>query len=277
MFLAAFAVTGQDKIYLLNGDCYKGKILEIAPEEILVDLLDEKKTLNREDVLLIEYKNGIVELYSKPKKNIVKASEGRDPALRIHDKELLALNYTSLNTLALCNADIAGTYERLLPERKMGIGAMGAYNFNVNATFNNFFIAVLNNAKKNYDLGVFVNKYAGSLERKTILYYGILFKYTDFSFMSVTEETVNVGGAVSVTTKFKPSKGSQLATIITIGTHTSITKNFFIKTVLGLGGFNMRGVYRQQFNYIIDQSSNTSSNYGFLPKTYLGLNAGFNF
>jgi hypothetical protein len=185
------------------------------------------------------------------------------------------LGFASLNTLALCNSDISGFFEKLSANKKVGFGGMAAYNFNRYAVLQNAFIAVLSNAKKQYDAGAFINFYPSHFRKRSTFYYGVFFKYTAFKFTRVIEE--NTGTAVNL--RYEAAQGGQLATMFTIGAHTYVTKNVFIKTMLGIGGFNLRGVYKEQFNYFMNQGRKPNEpevKYRFLPKVYLGINLGFN-
>jgi hypothetical protein len=280
-----FFINAQDKIYLVDGECLKGKVTEISDHKITFEANDPDKeymqgtqVLYKSNILLIEYKNGKVELFSTPTDDIIytpdknNSDSHRDKNLNRNPEKTEHLNLGSLNTLALCNADISGFYERLTNTKRFGFGVMGAYNFNQYASFPNLFIAVLYNAKKNYDLGGFINYYPTHFKGRNAFYYGIMCKYTYFRFTSVSEQK---SGTTSILT-YSPATGSQLATMFTFGSHLQITKDFFIKTIIGIGGFKLHGVYKEQYNYVINQgvsNSNTST----LAKVYFGLNAGFTF
>jgi hypothetical protein len=148
---------------------------------------------------------------------------------------------------------------------------MSAFNFNVYANALNTSIAVLANGKKLYDAGVFANVYVGKPgEKKHRTYFGILLKYTALSY---SRDTTRSGGIVS----FSKEKGTQLATIFTVGTSYAFRSNIVIRSLFGLGGFNLHGDYREEYNAILNQNSKTTQSYHFLPKIYLGLNAGFLF
>lgn len=282
--LLALYAQAQDRVYLKDGTCHLVKVLEIAPDNITVSPISESgalfinadETIPKKDVVLIEYKNGTVEIYNIPEKTAVYAPNGslrRDPK---KDARELAFKFVSLNTLALCNADVSVFFEHLVASKKIGLGGMAAYNFNRNSNLLNLWLSALNNAKKNYDLGAFVNFYPAHFTRRTTFYFGAMFKYTSFSFSKVVEEN----NGTSVNLRYFPAKGSQMATIINIGTHSDLRNNLFFKTIIGFGGFNLRGDYRQQFNYFFNQNATASSppvNFRFLPKLYFGLNMGFSF
>jgi hypothetical protein len=290
LFISVIA-RAQDKIYFLDGSSKTGKVLEISSEQITMQTSQEPEVFLKSSVLLIEFKNGGIEPINTPTRTVIynaatiMPSVERTPRAR-QEIDLFNYNLGSLNTLALCNADVSGFYERLLPGKQFGVGLMAAYNFNVYATASNLFIAVLNNAKKKYDLGAYINFYPTAFEKRTTFYYGLLFKYMNFTFTKVTEEPVPAGSGLSPTLKYEPAEGSQLATIFTCGTHSIIKNKFFIKTIFGLGGFNLRGEYRQQYNYYLNNlskqqnnnSTNTTAyNRRFLLKFYFGVNMGFSF
>jgi hypothetical protein len=269
----------------LDGDLRIAKVLEISPESITIvplcesgaPFVDANETILKNQVLLIEFKNGAVEFFNPPTKNLVVNANGQvRKQLQGRAEEISLNNFASLNTLALCNSDISGFFEHLVTSKKAGFGMMAAYNFNQYAGIQNAFISILNNAKKNYDVGVFANLYPSHFKNRTTFYFGIFFKYTSFNFTSVVEE--KIGTATNI--KYVPAKGSQLATIFTIGTQTYLSKTVFLKTIVGLGAFNLRGDYKQQFNYAANlnnkpnaQTTTTTT----LPKLYFGLNLGFNF
>ena len=275
--LVAFSLKSQDKIFFLDGTTKSGKITEISPEEITIKVEFENFYYPRNSILLLEYKNGSFDIINAPKENITSVSEKKENFhFKQAKKEIYNYNQVSLNSLALCNADISVFYERILPVKKIGVGVMGAYNFNLYATSLNSNLAILSNAKKNYDLGGFINFYPGRIEKRTRLHFGVMLKYTSFNFSSVIS-------VVSALTTYKPASGSQLATLFTVGTHSDITPNFFIKTIFGIGAFKLHGDYKQQFNLEINKQSQQSTNkkntqpvnYNYLPKIYFGINVGF--
>lgn len=274
----------QDKVYFTDGSSQTCRIIEISDYEILAELQEERLSFSKTKILFIEFKNGSVDVYNIPKENliynpIIEKRNNKNP----EPKEFFKSNFASVNTLALCNADVSMFFEHLLPGRYVGLGVMGAYNFNPRASFSNLFISPLENAKKKYDLGLFANIYTEGIETKTTcFYFGIFIKYMNFSYTKVTEVRTTSGNSTSISLKRSNESANQLATIFTFGTHSNITKNFFVKTIFGIGGFNLRGDYRQQYNYYLNGASNQSNNISpnnrkFLLKLYVGVNAGFVF
>lgn len=284
-FSAGFAASAQDKIYLLDGSCRVVKVLEIAPDYITIVPLSESgapfinsnETIPKNTVLLVEYKNGAIELYNKPDKTTVYTSNSPKTVREKKDADNVSFfNLASLNTLALCNSDITGFFERLVQSKKLGFGAMASYNFNKYVTAPNLFMLILNNAKKNYDVGIFANFYPAHFKRRTTFSLGLMIKYTSFNFSSVIEE--KIGTATNI--RYVASKGDQLATLVTIGTHRYLTKKFFVKTFAGIGAFRLKGDYKQQYNYLSNKENKPGDpvyNYNFLPKIYLGVNFGYTF
>lgn len=255
----------QDKIFFLDGSAITGKVLEVGPETVKINSNADRTIIYKNEILLIEYKNGSIDYFTAPPENkIYNTNEMEDPSVRKPQVLPAQQNFASINALAVANADISGFYEYITRTGSMGFGVMGAYNFNIHANLQNAFIFILTNGKKNYDLGAFANIYTSDLTDGKSFYYGILFKYTSLTFSGIRDTTTSV---ISYTTE----KGSQLATIFTIGTHYSLPGSVFIKTMAGLGGFNMRGRYREEYNRI------NASNYYFRPKFYFGINIGFNF
>ncbi|WP_317899657.1 hypothetical protein [Aurantibacillus circumpalustris] len=278
------ALKAQDKVYLMDGECKIVKVLEISADQITVvpisesgaPFINSNETIPTKDVVLIEYKNGTIEVYNTPKNTLTRNAIGTTRKNDQKDQQLFAFNFVSMNTLALCNADLSFFFERLVQSKKIGYGLMGAYNFNNHATIANLFIGILHNAKKSYDFGAFFNFYPGHFKRKTTFCMGALIKYTSFSFSSVKEET----SGTSTIVKYTPSTGSQLAFIFNIGTHTNFKNNFFFKTIAGIGGYPLFGEYKKQVNYLVNKDADPNTkpiNYSFFPKIYLGINLGLSF
>jgi hypothetical protein len=260
----------QDRIYYLDGSSKDCAVLEIGPEEIQANINGEVETIYKNNLLLIKFKNGSTEIINTPTTSVIynptsgiKSKSNQD---KIHKS-----SYLSVNTLALCNADISAFYEYISPAKIIGLGLVGAYNFNLSATAPNLFIAVLPNAKKNYDLGVTLNIYPSRLKYRTNIYYGLMTKYTSFRFSTDTSTTGTI-------VNYKPTEGKQLATLFTIGSHTSFNDHLFIKTICGLGFFKLNGDYEDQYNREFNKNAKGPPvHFKFLPKAYLGINAGFNF
>lgn len=291
LLLIGCRLFSQDRIYLQDGSCKVAKVLEIGPEEITVVPISESgapfinadEKISKSEVILIEYKNGTVDYLQSPKKDLVSDETGASEKSRkpLTDK-IQYQNLVSINSLGLFNSDISGFFEHLTDNSLFGFGVMGAYNFNKYASAQNNFISILNAAKKQYDIGAFVNFYPSRFRRRTNFFMGLMMKYTAFTFSSITE--LSSGGQTSF--KYTPAKGSQLATLFIIGNHRNLSKTVFIRSTFGLGGFTLRGDYKTQYNYRLrtlqnaSQTGSTNTTIGtvnMLPKLYFGLNIGFRF
>ena len=272
-FFISYFFKAQDKIYFLDGAIEHGKTMEISSEFILVSNNNLIDSFLISKILLIEYQNGRIELINKPKENSIQYLDSSKKKQE-RSTDFYKFNQLSLNTMALCNSDIAFFYEHIFKRKLIGAGLMGAYNFNTRASFLNLYIAKLDNSKKNYDLGAFVNFYLNRLNKKNQFYFGAFVKYCQFSYTKIIEDNSN--GASSI--KYINTDDYQLATIFTAGSHFNFTESFFIKSYFGFGGFNLRGDYREQYNYQLGSnrgSKKPNQNVGFLPKLYLGINVGF--
>lgn len=277
LLVLSLFVKAQDKLYLLDGSKKLVKVLEIGIDDVTYAELSEsgapfandRSVIAKSEILLIEFKNGSVEIFNRPEKNSVSTSQGLvTNSVKKPENQIINSNLVYLNTLALCNADIALFYEYLFPQKKLGLGVMAAYNFNQYATFSNFNIAVLNNGKKNYDVGAFFNFYPSAFKKKISLSYGLMVKYTSLSFSKNTGTPTNI--------VYAPASGGQLATMLTFGTQRLLTKNMFLKTQIGIGGFFLKGDYKEEYNEVLnDPTATTVTTYNFLLKMYVGLNLGF--
>jgi|JI9StandDraft_1071089.scaffolds.fasta_scaffold26495_1 hypothetical protein len=264
----------QDKVYLLNGEVKKGVILEVSPNNIT--FMDDygTTTLEKTGILLVEFKSGKTEVFNKATVDLFATNgKGSNPRFEKTRRKVDTVNMLSVNCAALCNADLAFFYERLLFNKRIGIGLMGAYNFNSVTNFYNLYLFPLEKSKKVYDVGFHVNYYTKSEFLSSKMIYGLLVKYTEFSYTAIFEERIGTGSASRLVTRRVNTASHHTATLFTVGTHTSLNHNLFIRTVCGMGGYLLHGIYKQQYNY----KRGPDSNVGFLPKLYLGVNVGFNF
>jgi len=275
-----FALNAQDKIYLQNGNIKTGKVIEISPDMITFISNNTEQSIGKYDVLLIEFENGTYDLINPARETIIYNPQTEVNPSIIQKQKPAKVNYVSLNSLALYNADIAVFYEHTTKNKLFGFGAMGAYNFNLKTTLPNLFLSFLHNAKKNYDLGATLNFYPVQFSGETSIYFGVMIKYTSFSFDKVITDSTKNGNITSVNVSYTRTNGSQLATIFTVGTHTSLSDQFYLRTLAGFGAFQLNGDFRREFNSEINKHNNPNTqpvNYNFLPKMYLGINIGFNF
>jgi hypothetical protein len=238
--LTLFTVRAQDKVFLLDGTLKQGKILEIATEAITLENDSETQNIYRYEIAVIEFKNGTIEIINEPAENLVYNTRSAKVTSDTKQLSLYKPHFVSVNTLALYNADVS-------------------------------------NAKKNYDLGGLLNLYPTAFSSRTTFYLGIMVKYTSFNFNKTRTDSVSTGSNQSAIVTFIPAKGSQLATIFTLGTHTTFNENFYIKTIAGLGAFRLRGDYKEELNKIFNDDPKSSPvEFNYLPKIYIGINIGFN-
>jgi hypothetical protein len=279
--LISLCLGAQDKLVLLDGSQKDGRILEITPEAVIMNENGKETETLKELIYFIRLGNGSVDVFNRPRTDVT-VYKNEDPRLpRPKTNTVSTDNTFAINTLALVNADLSGFYERLIWEKRVGLGVMGAYNFNRNSLIYTPFISILANAKKTFDLGASVNFYFSPLGSQAKSFYvGILVKHTAFRFTRLIYDTVSSGGQVSGNIRYLPAEGSQLATMITLGRHHQINQNFFVRTIYALGGFRVKGHYREQLETILTPAStpgNDPVRISFLPKMYFGVQAGFVF
>jgi len=277
--LVFYSVSAQDKLYYLNGTTKTCVVESITDSYLFIKIGEVEQTVSKYDLLLVEFKNGTVEVINLPKENVIVNPVFVANPDAIPNEGAFKQNYTSLNTLALCNADISAFYEYVPKNKPFGFGVMGAYNFNLHTGFQNNFLSRLSNAKKNYDMGVTLNVYPFEYSDDLQIYFGMMIKYTDFNFDKIKIDSVSTPGGTQQTVTYSPAHGYQLATIFTAGTHTYLNDQFYIRTIGGLGAFRLNGDYKQQFNLEVNKrnTGGQNANYNYLPKIYLGINIGFNF
>lgn len=266
----------QDRIYMTDGDVVTGHITLMMEKRVVVELNNRKRSFEKNRIVLIEFEDGHREIFTAPSTDVLfLESEKTGPAPR--KAEVLNRSQLAINTLALCNADVSVFFERHL-QKRIGAGVMGAYNFNQGITPLNLYLAPLENARKRYDLGAFVNFYLDPPNQpgRSTVFFGLMTKYMRFDFTKITEVVKIPGGAAQL--GYSPASGTQLTTLVTGGTHTMLGNNFFIKMMGGLGFFRMRGDYLEQFNYAVNRTTgNSVDGNDFLIKAYLCFNLGYSF
>lgn len=277
LILAFLTGRAQDKVYLTNGSLLDGKVLEVGLENLILQQGESTQVVPKLQVVLVHYRNGITETYNAPERDVVvtRPGDSRPPTVSPDNTQ----NMVSFNMLGLVNADLMFFYERLLPGKKVGIGALAGYNFNphVNATFNTY-MAPLTNAKKQGDLGLFINFYRKPLGEKRNTFFGFSVKYTPIKFTSVIENSVTTGTLVTKNIILTPSEGKQVATLFHLGKHFQITQQFFLRGMAGIGLFKLTGEYRTQFNYMQNKNTNLPPvEITVLPKIFLSFHAGYCF
>lgn len=265
----------QDRIFLTDGDLVTGHVVLEMEKRVVVDLGNRKRSFEKNRIVLIEFEDGRREICTPPPADVLNIESQKTGPLAGTNQTFYQSQF-SINTLALCNADLTLFFEHRL-KRHIGAGVMGAYNFNAGVTPLNLYLTPLENARKRYDLGAFINFYFDPPEvGHTTVFFGLMTKYMRFDFTKITEVVKLPGGAAQLS--YSPANGSQLTTLFMGGTHSTLGNNFFIKMMGGLGFFRMHGDYLQQFNYAANRLANNSvSEDDFLIKAYLGFNLGYSF
>jgi hypothetical protein len=275
--LICLRLNAQDKIYLLDGQKLEGKVSEISQQKITYMVGKFSNEIPVDKVLLIAFHNGRTQVFHASEKDLYQAGNVR-PERKEGPSRINFQNEFYINTLALYNADVSLHYEYRLSSKQMGLGILGTYNFNIYATAPNAFIAVLSNGKKLYDAGAFVNFYASTLQSKQKLFYGVMFKYTEFTFSAVKEDSIYINNTLNINVSYQPARSSQFSTFFNLGFHSDVTETFFIKSSFAIGFFILNGVYKQQFNYSVsDPQSGYYPNFTVLPKASAGICVGLKF
>lgn len=278
LFLLCFAMaTAQDKIYFLDGSSKECKVTSINPDYINISTNGYEESISKLSVLLIEFKNGTVEVINEPQENHLYSPGIANSALQDLPTTIYKHNYVSVNTLALFNSDIAAFYEYQLRKIPIGFELMGAYNFNLYSSVQNNYIKPLPNSKKNFDVGAGIKFYVSSPEDKLKIFFGVLVKYTEFSYNKTIIDTLPVPPGpfgYYTNTTMKPTVGNQLATLLTLGGETFISDQVFAGAMCGLGAFKVKGDYRYEYNLHTD---NSLGKINYLPKIYLAVKLGYNF
>ena len=106
LFFLSAAVAAQDKVYFLDGSSKTGKVIEITSDEIKLEQ-DEIQSISKSSILLIQFKNGSIEVLNRPGNDVIYNSKTfQNPATNKINESLSLNNILSINTLALCNSEI---------------------------------------------------------------------------------------------------------------------------------------------------------------------------
>lgn len=275
LVVSFFGSFGQDRLFFINGSSKTATVVQIWPDFVKVRIDNKERSIDKSELLLIEFENGATITCTQPAKDVMYDPQGH--AERQSPEKPLAYRPTSLfsvNSLALCNADASVFYEKLLG-KLFGVGAMGAYNFNSGVTILNASAALLPGAKKKYDLGLFANYYFDPPDntQETTIYTGILVKYMRLRFLKTQSIQGPPGSATQI--GYTAAEGVQLCPMLTGGTHTQLENGLFFRTLIGLGMYKLSGDYFEEYNYRVNGGSGTRSSS--LVSAYLGFNLGFIF
>lgn len=277
IFFLTMSFNAQDRVYLLDGQRLDGLVTEINEEYITLLANSVTQQIRVNAIVLIEFRNGRTEVFNEAPKDVFVLNSKRPHNTSEKDK-IAWQNECYINTLALFNADLSLYYEYRLRAKPLGLGVLCTYNFNHYATLPNVFIGILSNGKKRYDAGAFINFYTGGLNPKHKLYYGLIMKYTAFDFTAVIEDSIYSNNTVSVLVSYEETSASQLSFLFNLGSHHNIADNLFIKSSFAFGFFRLKGVYKEQLNYVLrNPETGEAATYSLLPKASIGLCVGLKF
>lgn len=292
LLIVSGSLFGQDIIYKTDGTKLNGQVTEITPDEIKYKSAENPTgptyVIAKENVLLLEYKNGTIEYITKDPKTVIPGKESNEEAETKNgsavkpkkpDNDILFLNKNTLllNGAALANADITFLYDREFLDGHLSLTALAGYNFNLHATWPNMFIGRLDNAKKLYDFGLGVNLYPITGNR-TQYYMGLLVKYMNYTYKREVQVPQVINGNTFYSYEFQDASSYQVSTLFVNGIQVRLTPTFNYKIFLGLGGFNAYGDLYDKLN---SNSSNgngsTSPGIKTWPKMYIGTCFGYRF
>ncbi len=270
----------QDIIYLNNGVKVEANVKELNVVSIKYKNFNNPDgptyVVNRQDVLLIQYQNGTVEVINNnptpvtpskaetlvPKKEIQKKG--------VYDSHYMNKNCIYFNGLALTNSDLAFIYDREIAKSRLSIVLLGAYNFNVHANYTNRYIQALNNSKKNYDLGLGINYYTQT-RKKTQYFVGVLVKYMNYEYVRQTIIPDSLNGISFTFTKQENVNNFQFAGMIVNGLQIRITPFFTYRAFIGLGLTNPNSDISKAVKEDPAQKARS------MAKAYLGMCVGYRF
>lgn len=288
-------IFSQDVIYLTNGTKFTGLIKEITITEVKYKNENNPNgptyVIAKNDVLLIEYKNGSVDVINKNPKSFSPVKEAvvekkAEPAKKPADLNYINKNTVMINGIALANADLTFLYDREFLDSHLSATALVGYNFNNVMTWPNNYFQQLANSKKNYDLGLGINYYSSN-RRKTQYFVGVLIKYMSYSYdKTIPGPDIVVGGfTYPGPSTLKRTTDFQLAPMIVNGFQIRISPTINYKLFVGIGSFAPHGDLNDALNLssaASSSSSSTGSSSGssassLLPKMYLGMCFGYRF
>lgn len=264
----------QERVYLSSGQVIEGKVEEVGPELLIINVKGDFIAIPVSSLVLVHYRNNEIQVFSPPEKDQVYYTNGAAPA---PDQDKTGNNLFSFNALALTNSDVAFSFERLLGEKNLGVGAYGGYNFNSVTSAYNAYLFQLHNSKKTGDLCVFANYYKRQFKKPRTFYYGVLVKYSQVKFSSVIESAVTSGTITTSNITYKPATGHQLSFLLTMGHHRQLGRHLYLRSLLGFGFFNLKGELGRQYNYIFNRTRQFPVVTTTLPKLFAGLFIGYRF
>jgi hypothetical protein len=283
LFLLAFSfefVRAQDIIYLNNGNKLTAVIKEVNIQEIKYKKFENPDgptyVISKNDVLLIEYKNGTFDVITKnPARVTPPRLEAAIPQKKEVKKDPYALYYLNkncvyFNGLALVNSDISFMMEREFNKSRFSVVLLGAYNFNLRTNYTNRYIYALNYSKKNYDLGGGIN-YFTQTKRRSQYFMGLWFKYMNYNYVRETASQDTIIGQPSITVTQENVNSYQFATLFMNGIQVRVTPFFTYRMFLGLGFTNRNRDVSIAVKEDLNQQARS------FAKVYLGICVGYRF
>lgn len=278
LFVFASQAIAQDIIYTTGGSKLEAKVLEINTANIKYkdhgNLEGPTYVINKTDVVLIKYTNGMTEVINSNPATIGPKTEnniGNSPktpaSTHAPDKSKTAEkppfnlyylnnNMLSINALALANGDVTLMYDRDVFNSRMSLTFLGGYSFNSRMGGLNGFIAdSKDNAKKKYDLGFGISFMPRNTKR--VQYFvGLLGKYMSYDYHNVTD-TVNNQKS------YEKASAFQMAVMLTNGWVFRVSPNFNFKLFGAIGAPGNSVELKRQYIGV--------------PKVYLGYCFGYRF
>lgn len=278
LFVIASQAIAQDIIYTTGGSKLEAKVLEINTANIKYKDYSNPEgptyVINRTDVVLIKYTNGITEVINSNPATIgpktestvvngpktatstntpVKSKTVEKPPFNLY---YLNNNMLSINALALANGDVTLMYDRDVFNSRMSLTFLGGYSFNSRMGGLNGFIAdSKDNAKKKYDLGFGINFMPRNTKR--VQYFvGLLGKYMSYDYQNVID-TVNNQKS------YEKASAFQMAVMLTNGWVFRVSPNFNFKLFGAIGAPGNSVELKRQYIGV--------------PKVYLGYCFGYRF
>ncbi len=283
LFYFAFlfqSIRAQDLIYLNNGSKVEAIVKEISTTEIKYKNFTNPDgptyVITKGDVLMIEYKNGVVDIINtnpvsvSPIKTITLTPKRE--AVKKGPNDLYYLNKNSLyfNGMALANSDIALLFDREFAKSRFSLTVLGAYNFNLHTNYTNYYIRALGISKKNCDIGLGINYYTQARKRSQY-FVGLMFKYMNYEYVRETEVHDVINGLPFTSIKTENVNNFQLATMIVNGVQIRATPFFTYRLFIGLGFTNKDSDISKAVK------NNPTEHARSFAKAYLGMCVGYRF
>jgi hypothetical protein len=188
LFFVIFRIaSGQDIIYFTNGGKLNCKVTEINEDFIFYkDTIGIEERIEKSKVILVNYKNGSVEVYNLPKQE-----QAKNP-INIKKAQQKLDNCFAYNVTALTIGDVCFNYSKIVFNSIIDVGGSAAINFYENATIFNRKLTLLPRSRRNFELGVFINFNLNTNHYKKIVYQvGFFYKYNNFYYTNPHNRLIN--------------------------------------------------------------------------------------